>query len=318
MKKILFVFITIFTCIGSLCGCSASEEPSDKMPAELIDKTWLFYDEFSAEHLCIAFGSDNTFSYHCQCGEPVGDSDLYDQYAYDAEEKMLLLSSSSEKETKEVRVKGYNEYHLLLEIDGEIKDFGLEEMDTTSNFYAFEGDKYFGDYESLCTVVDIADGKLKYGPLNYDPEGDYEDGPFEEYELAQNCLISEVTVKSYCTIQGDQEYEEFYNITQTENIEDLDAFMENHGSGMAFLWFDENMNIEKIVFHGETSTTADWICVEVTAEDAGEVTQEQLNEEADKENGQYDAAHLNEDGSVIYLMTKEQYEAYENILKFPR
>ena len=58
--------------------------------------------------------------------------------------------------------------------------------------------------------------------------------------------------------------------------------------------------------------------MEVSAEEAGEVTQEQLDKEADKENGQYDAAHLNEDGSVICLMTKEQYEAYENILKFPR
>lgn len=315
MKKILSIFITIIICLGTLCGCVAPEEPSDKLPAELVDKTWLFYDEFSAEHLCLTLGSDNAFSYHCQCGEPVEDSDLYDQYTYDAEKEIILLSNSTGKEIKEVKVLGYNEYHLLLEIDGETKDFGLVELDILSNFYAFEGDKYFGDYESLCTVVDIIDGKIIYGPLNYDPEGDYAEGPFEGYELAQNCSISEVTVKSFCTIQGDQEYEEFYNITQTENKEDIDVFMEDHGSGMAFLWFDENMKVEKIVFHGATSATADWTCVEVPAEEVGGVTQEQLDEEADKDDSWYDAAHLNEDGSVICLMTKEQYEAYENILK---
>jgi hypothetical protein len=70
--------------------------------------------------------------------------------------------------------------------------------------------------------------------------------------------------------------------------------------------------VEKIVFHGATSATADWTCVEVPAEEAEGITQEQLDEDADKDDNWYDAAHLSEDGSVIYLMTKEQYEAYKN------
>ena len=303
---------TIILGTGSLWGCSSPEEPSDKMPAELVDKTWYFYDEFSAEHLCLTLGSDNAFSYHCQCGEPVGDSDIYDQYTYDEEKEIIILSNDSEDETKEVKVLGYNEYHLLLEIDGEIKDFGLVEMDIPSNFYAFEGDKYFKDYESLCTVVNIEDGKLIYAPLDYDPEGLYAEGPFEEFELAQDYSISEVIVRSYNSIQAEQEYEEFYNVTETAHTEDVNEYMENRGSGMAFLWFNDNMQVEKIVFHGETSATADWIAVEIPAEEAGKVTQEQLDEEADKDNSMYDAAHLNEDGSIICLMTKEQHEAYKN------
>lgn len=311
MKKKILIFMFIFTCMGTLCGCSASEAPSDKMPADITDKTWFFYDDVTAENLCLNLGSDNSFSYYCQCGEPVGDSDLYDKYEYNADTEIITLSGDDNEAVKKIKILRYNEYHLMLEIDNEIKDFVLEEMDTTSNFYAFEGEGYFPGYESRCTAVEIAEGKIVCGPVNYDPEGSYASGLFEEYKLAEECTISELSVHSFRTIQGEQEYEEFYNLAYKEfSREDIQA-LEDCGSGTAFLWFNDELEVEKILFHGATSVTADWIAVTVEAEDAKVVTQEQLDEGADKDGNWYEAAHLNEDGSIIYLMTKEQYEAYK-------
>ena len=212
MKKYLLLLISILTCMGILWGCKAPEKGSDNIPADIADKTWFFYDDVTAENLCLNLGSDNSFSYHCQCGEPVGDSDLYDKYEYNADTEIITLSGDDNEAAKKIKILGYNEYHLMLEIDNEIKDFVLEEMDTASNFYAFEGEGYFSGYESRCTVVEIADGKIVYGPVNYDPEGSYANGPFEEYELADEYTISELSVHSFCTIQGEQEYEEFYNL----------------------------------------------------------------------------------------------------------
>ena len=295
MKRLVTIIIL---CVQFVLMTACTQTPDTEEPtasADFVDKEWLFYDEVTAEHLCLNLGSDGSYSYHCQCGEPVGDSDLYDKYEYDAEAAIITLSNSNDNETSEIKVLDYNEYHLMLEIDNEIKDFVLYEHDTTSNFYSQDAESYLEGYESRCTVVDIKDGKLVYGPVNYDPEGAYADGPFEEYELADNVPVFEMYIQRYNSIQGDEEYEEFYDVAFTEiSIQDA-------GAGAAFLWFDDEMRVEKIVFWGENSVTARYETVTILPED----TETKVPEE-------YEVSHENWDGSIIYLMDQEQYEKYQN------
>ena len=219
-----------------MAGCSKT-----RTTEEFMDKDWLFYNEVTAEHLCLNLGSDGSYSYHCQCGEPVGNSDVYDQYKDDME--------------AEIKVLDYNEYHLMIIIDGEIKDFVLQEHDTSSNFYSFEGESYLGGYESRCTVVDIKDGKIVCGPVNYDPEGLYEKGPFEEYELTENMPVFDLTIQRYLSVQDDYEYEESYDVSFTEIGQEEMNYILDSGVGAAFLWFDDELKVEKIVFWGENSVT---------------------------------------------------------------
>lgn len=233
-----------------MTGCSET-----RTTEEFMDKEWLFYNEVTAEHLCLNLGSDGSYSYHCQCGEPVGNSDVYDQYKYDAEAGIITLFNDYDDMEAEIKVLDYNEYHLMVIIDGEIKDFVLLEHDTSSNFYSFEGESYLGGYESRCTVVDIKDGKIVYGPVNYAPEGPYENGPFEEYELADTVSFFELYIQRYNSIQGDEEYEESYDVSFTEiGREERDSILDS-GAGAAFLWFNDEMKVEKIVFWGENSVT---------------------------------------------------------------
>lgn len=255
MKKMLAGMLFLMQII-LITGCTQeSAEKVNDIQVDFADKEWLFYNEVTAEHLCLNFGSDGSYSYHCQCGEPVGNSDLYERYEYDSESGVITLSNDYDDETDEIKVLGYNEYHLLLKIDGEIKDFVLIEHDTSSNFYSLEGESYLEGYESRCTVVDIKDGKLVYGPVNYDPEGAYENGPFEEYELAENVPFFELFIQRYNSIQGGEEYEESYDVAFTEIGEEEIGYILDAGAGAAFLWFDDELKVEKIVFWGENSVT---------------------------------------------------------------
>jgi len=253
MKKVL---LTLFVLIQAvlLAGCTQETQKEDnKDPVDFADKEWLFYNEATAEHLCLNFGSDGSYSYHCQCGEPVGNSDVYDKYEYDSQTDVITLFNDYDDETDEIKVLDYNEYHLMVEIDSEIKDFCLYELDTTSNFYSRDGESYLEGYESRCTVVDISDGKVVCGPVNYDPEGSYAEGPFEEYEMADKVPVFDLQIQRYNSIQGNEEYEEFYDVAFTEIGQEDIEYILDAGAGAAFLWFDDDMKVEKIVFWGENS-----------------------------------------------------------------
>lgn len=307
MKKMIVTMLCVIM-LTSLMACSGSpseeevrgeQKEEHKESPDFADKEWLFYDEGTAEHLCLNLRSDGSFSYHCQCGEPVGDSDLYDEYTYDAETGVITLSNDYDDATDEIKVLDYNEYHLMVEIEDEIKDFCLFELDTTSNFYSQDAQSYLEGYESRCTVVDIADGKIVYGPVNYDPEGPYAEGPFIEYEMSENVPVFDMHIQRYISIRNEQEYEELYDVSFTEIGQEEIGYILDAGAGAAFLWFDNEQRVEKIVFYGENSMMAQYESITILPED----TETKVPEE-------YEVSHENWDGSIIYLMNPEQYKNY--------
>ena len=254
MKKFL---INAFLIMGILLivGCKTQQETKQptNLPEELVDKEWLFYDEVIGEHLSLSFRSDGSYSYHCQCGEPVGDSDVYECYTYDSDTQVIQFSNNYDDSTAEIEVISYNEYHLMVKIDGELKDFVLSEMDTSANFWWEQAESYFSGYNSRRLIVDIEGDTVIYGPNEYDPEGQYKDGPFEEYKLAEDASWYDLSITRMMTVEDGQEYEESYDVSFTEcTIEEAKANTEN-GAGTVFVWFNENMEMEKIIFYGELS-----------------------------------------------------------------
>lgn len=312
MRNRTFILILSLILSINLVACTKSQT-TNEVP-EFADKEWVFYDEGAGEHLCMNIRSDGSYSYHCQCGEPVGDSDLYERYTYNADEGIITLSNDYDKNTAEIKVLSFNDYHLMLEIDGEVKDFILEEMDIFSNFFSFEGGEYFSEYDTRCTIIEMKDNKIVYGPVGYDPEGIYEDGPFEEFELSEDAAFAELSIQSFNSIQGDAEYEEFYETSYREFDQEEAKEILEYGSALAFVWFDDDLKVEKILYFGHTSVTADYIAITVEPEDAEGITRERLDKEI--EQGYYDAAHINVEGTVIYLLTQEQLDALpEGVIK---
>ena len=139
----------------------------------------------------------------------------------------------------------------MLEIDGEIKDFNLEEFDTTSQFYCMEGEEYFSGYESFSRIIEIKDNAIVCAPHAYDSQGIYQDGPFEEYPLAKDVKWEEISITSWIVITDDMENEERYE-KQYRELTDEDLITLNEcGCGAAFLWFNDEMKVEKVLFWGE-------------------------------------------------------------------
>ena len=73
----------------------------------------------------MSFHDDFTFYWGCECGEPIGDSDCYELYDYDKETSTIKLYNDYDDMAMEIVVLDYSDYHLLLRVDGNIKDFTL-------------------------------------------------------------------------------------------------------------------------------------------------------------------------------------------------
>lgn len=97
------------------------------------------------------------------------------------------------------------------------------------------------------------DGTVICRPIGYDREGLYENGPFETYKTAEDISYAELSITSYMSVQDDYEYEERYDVNYSEL--DLQKAQETTESGaaIAFLWFDDQMQVEKLVFFSQLS-----------------------------------------------------------------
>ena len=94
--------------------------------AEFIGIQWTRTTEFDTEYL--SFGSDGSFSYYCACGEPVNDSDLIESYSYDKEKEIITFDTIEKTDSMvtEVKIVAYDNKHLKLDFDGNIREFVVE------------------------------------------------------------------------------------------------------------------------------------------------------------------------------------------------
>lgn len=225
----------------------------DSAPFE--NAEWLFFNEVTGEHDVIHFGEDFSFSYHCECGEPVGDSDCYDKYRYDEEQLLITLYNDYDDSEKEIKVLSYNVMHLLLEIDGVIRDFSTIPTDTTSNFWWEQAENYLSGYEMNRTLVEVTEKSIMTAAVNYDIETKAPKGTLEEYSLAEDVVFFDMSLFSQRHVEDGTEVEDFYNVTFTEiRREDVEPYFDNGGL-TAYLWLNDAMEIEKAVIWGVTTVT---------------------------------------------------------------
>ena len=167
MKRLL-VICSLIVCFTSIVGCQNGDTSSDSAPFE--NAEWLFFNEVTGEHDVIRFGEDFSFSYHCECGEPVGDSDCYDHYRYDEDQLLITLYNDYDDSEKEIKVLSYNVMHLLLEIDGLVRDFSTVPTDISSNFWWEQAESYLSGYEMNRTLVEFTEKGMMTAAVNYDTE----------------------------------------------------------------------------------------------------------------------------------------------------
>ena len=235
MKRKLTLILLLAMTILLLCSCGNSRKASAEDVEFLIEADcWYHYNEVSCNEK-MRFSDDFSFYWGCECGEPVGDSDLYELYDYDSETRTIRLYNDYDNSSMELKVLDYSDYHLLLEYDGEIKDY----LYIDPNLYIEESETYLSGYDLYATVIEEENGSVILGPFNYDGDIEYPDNAMKSYSLAENVQFFDLDVET--TVKNDEE--------QTKvSYREIASCPEDASS--VFVWLNSEMEIEKMVFYG--------------------------------------------------------------------
>ncbi len=226
MKKIFTIMM-----IGILLvGCGKTDF--------LTNHKWVHYDSTCIE--TIYFGEDGHFAYYSDEGNPVKDSDLYDQYTYDSNNKRIDLLPSGNMSIQMLR---HEKSRLLLNIDGDVKEFFDQKdkiMDGANpNNLVYDTDNITNGFSSYLAILGIDGSRIMTAPANYD--GD--DPGFKEYKLSESL------------VDNAQFYLWTYNVESNYiQLTEKEAFkMIKNGCAVGFVWYNESAKITKIVFYGSTT-----------------------------------------------------------------
>ena len=244
MKR-LIVCILLIAGLAVFAGCSSERTASPK-DVEFLTASdyWWFYDAVSGESEKMSFSEDFTFYWGCACGEPIGASDLYELYDYDKETQIITLYNDYDNTSMKMKVLDYNDYHILLEIDGIIKDYtSMEGM--YGEPYIENLAEYLGGYNMYAWFIEGQGRSVVVGPYDYDGDIEYPDNAFKNYPLSYDIEFYDLQVTTVEDVDtGEAEQDVLYEqLTEREGFERLE-------SGFGFIWFNDEMEIEKITFYG--------------------------------------------------------------------
>lgn len=241
MKK-LTVFILII-CMTVFTGCGERQTSKDNVEFLTSSEYWWFYDEVTGESEKMSFNEDFTFYWGCECGEPVGNSDCFELYDYDKETQIIRLYNDYDDYSMEMKVLDYSDYHLLLEQEGEIKDYTSDE----SGLDVDNSEEYFGGYNMHAWIVDASDEAAVVGPSDYDGDIEYPDNAMKEYPLAEDIAFYDLQIMTRILDDEDNTEITKTNYRPLDRKEGLDLLDGSYG----FIWFNDDMEIEKITYFGE-------------------------------------------------------------------
>lgn len=208
----------------------------------LTEHDWVHYDTTCIE--TIYFGKDGHFAYYSDEGNPVNDSDLYDQYSYDSKSKKIHLKPTGDMSIQVLR---YEKSRLLLNIDGDIKEF-FDSKDkiidgANPSDLAYDTDNITNGFSSYLAILDKDGSQIITAPANYD--GD--DPEFKEYEVSETLVDNpEFYLWTYNVDQSDIE-SNYSQLTEKEAINII-----KNGSAIGFVQYNKSAKITKIVFFSST------------------------------------------------------------------
>ena len=234
--------VVLLLCAMLLAGCSQS----DKHPQFLTEHTWT---HFAVCDETISFGEDGSYAYHCACGEPVGDSDLYEEYSYDESKSEIRLKPDGEDST--IKVLRHEKSRLLLDFGDGVKEFfdmnDSVTADSAPKDLGYDTDGVTAGFSSYLAIVQQDGSTVVTAPASYD--GD--DSGFEEYllteELAADVEYYDWNLRITEGSQGIEPESSFRKLTANEAADVIES-----GSAAGFVWYDGTGQITRIVFYGST------------------------------------------------------------------
>ena len=235
MKKILETMLIVLLLLTGCGNNNASTKDIDFLTAS---EAWYHYDETSNEYEKIVFHDDFTFSWDCSDA-----SNNYDQFNYDKETSIVHLYNDSDDQSMELEVLDYSDYHLLLKIDGKIKDYAYAK----TGIDVPDSEKYLSEYSGEFAVLNGTAEEVVLGPFDYDGDEDYPDNAIKTYKFADDAkactLFTFTQIKDGKVVENTVDYEEI-------SLEEAAYHMEYGGCGL--IWFDDELQVSKILLYGAT------------------------------------------------------------------
>ena len=229
-------------CLALMTGCTSGKEVSKGGEFLLASEYWYHFDEVRGEYEKMRFDEDFSFYWGCVCGEPVGDSDCYEKYAYDEETSTIRLYNDYDDMAMEIEVMDYSDDHILLRMDGEIKDYTNREMELD----IVDAEIYIDGYSGAFSMLDGNEQEIVLGPYDYDGDVMYPENAVKTYAFAEDVetysLFAYTHIKDGQITESTVDYEAIQISEALEHIE--------YGSG-GFVWFDEQMHVSKIMIYGK-------------------------------------------------------------------
>lgn len=237
-KKITAVTIIMIVAI-LFGGCSSG----DKYPEFLTKHSWM---HFAICNETISFGEDGQFAYYCACGEPVDDSDLYEKYTYNEYTSTIQLKLKENNSI--IKVLRYEKSRLLLGFNGTVKEF-IDSNDPllseATPEIGYDNDNVTAGFSSYLSIIDKDGRNIVSAPAGYDGN----DPEYKEYllseRLVEDARFYEWNLSVTEGSSGIDTESSFRKLTEKQAEEIIAS-----EAATGFVWYNEDVEIEKIVFFG--------------------------------------------------------------------
>ena len=232
--------------IFSLTGCKAETSASNqKNPEFLTDNEWIHYTICNET---ISFHDDGGFAFYCACGSPVGNYDLFDRYKYNEQNSEITLHPEAEGNT--IKILRHEKSRLLLECNDGIKEFFDNQdpfVSNTSPDCAYDTENYTEGFGSYIAIICKDGNTVTTAPSGYDGDTpEYKEYLLEE-TLAPNVTYGEWNMQVTQTEDGEEIKQDYKELSD----EQVDKMLKD-GSSVGYVWYNSEIEIEKIVFFGAT------------------------------------------------------------------
>ena len=105
-------------------------------------------------------------------------------------------------------------------------------------------ESYLDGYDGYLALISVDGDTMRISSSNYD--GDAKDNFIvKEVKIAENVTYSELTIYTVINDKGETSTDTYVELTS----EDMEAILDST-LGIGFVWFNDDMEIEKIMFYG--------------------------------------------------------------------
>ncbi len=255
MKKLLTTLLLITMLLSvTECGTGVSglqEEETisaEEYPRLLARKIWKHpVITCEADEKCTQLLYLSTFGkccYYEECGKGIGNSLSYKNYSYDEETGIITIYGEDKTaEVGEMKIIRYDDEILLLQTDMGVVEFYY---DGPAPSVSEECRAYMDGYSSYCNVVDLKGDSVLIGGIRYSGNTD----ELAEDRLASDAQIYILDIQTLVIGTTETSTHTYTEISK----EELGQVISEEPS-TAFIWYNDNLEVEKIVCYKVTRTT---------------------------------------------------------------